>query len=155
MERFLNRFSPVRSVSESPQASDGLLDIVDDGIFDEELPQPLLSPSIPSTQPDSPHPDGFPDYSVWSATQFARFPQHIIHHNAAKERVWWWAHGYRLISQHEKPQVVWVCESCLLTTPHVRIQFKFVANTGKSIISHLDYNHNIKVRINRYYSGIY
>lgn len=139
MERFLRQDASNLASSASSQASDDpFLDVA----------AVLESPSVSSTPSQAPvlAVDGFPDYSFWTATEFRRFPGHIIHHNPSLERVWWWTYGFRLLdNRQDKPQTVWVCERCVRSQRRIQVHFKFVANTGKSIKAHLQKEHTITV----------
>ncbi|KAH8200229.1 hypothetical protein TruAng_005621 [Truncatella angustata] len=38
----------------------------------------------------------YPDYSIWNAEAFERYPGYLNAHSIAKEHVWWWSYGFRL-----------------------------------------------------------
>ncbi|KAH7231239.1 uncharacterized protein BKA55DRAFT_196670 [Fusarium redolens] len=56
-----------------------------------------------------------PDYDVWTADKFRRFPGFTIGHDPSRERTWWWHFGYRMKDNRPRTRkIVWVCERCFL-----------------------------------------
>ncbi|KAL3588058.1 hypothetical protein FPOAC2_13957 [Fusarium poae] len=88
----------------------------------------------------------FPDYDVWTADKFRRFPGFTIGHDPSRERTWWWHFGFRMKDNTGRPRtrkIVWVCERCFLRNKPRTTDYVFIASTGGGIVRHLRKEHNI------------
>jgi hypothetical protein len=90
----------------------------------------------------------FPDYDVWTADKFRRFPGFTIGHDPSRERTWWWHFGFRMKDNRPRTRkIVWVCERCFLRNKPRTTDYVFIASTGGGIVRHLRKEHNIVVCI--------
>jgi hypothetical protein len=111
----------------------------------------VLNGSSPPHPPSSPSPHGArrvllpppgPDYGRWCEAWNARFPNHYLCPDTARQRSWRWLYGYRL--KKIDGQYVWVCYECVARErPARRSAYSFVASTGKSIEAHLRKAHQL------------
>ncbi|OBS15043.1 hypothetical protein FPOA_14063 [Fusarium poae] len=74
----------------------------------------------------------FPDYDVWTADKFRRFPGFTIGHDPSRERTWWWHFGFRMKDNRPRTRkIVWVCERCFLRNKPRTTDYVFIASTIK------------------------
>ncbi|KAG7000368.1 hypothetical protein FOFC_03219 [Fusarium oxysporum] len=86
----------------------------------------------------------FPDYDVWTADKFRRFPGFTIGHDPSRERTWWWHFGFRMKDNRPRTRkIVWVCERCFLRNKPRTTDYVFIASTGGGIVRLLRKEHNI------------
>ncbi|OBS15738.1 hypothetical protein FPOA_13466 [Fusarium poae] len=72
----------------------------------------------------------FPDYDVWTADKFRRFPGFTIGHDPSRERTWWWHFGFRMKDNRPRTRkIVWVCERCFLRNKPRTTDYVFIAST--------------------------
>ncbi|KAH6653387.1 hypothetical protein BKA67DRAFT_319263 [Truncatella angustata] len=100
--------------------------------------EPADTPTQTLTTPASQN-DAYPDYQLWCMEWWCRFPNCELDFNIKNMRVWWWAHGYRLINKQSRlPKHIWVCSICVAKSkPPPTDTYTFVSSTSKSIVNHL------------------
>lgn len=119
------------------------MDLNDDMTEDVSTP-PASEASATSSSKYTP--SRFPDYEIWTADRFQRFPGLTACHDPARERTWWWQFGFRMKDNGpELHRIVWVCERCLIRNKPRTASYTFIASTAGSIVRHLRKEHRIVV----------
>jgi hypothetical protein len=110
----------------------------------EMSPQPPSSIVPPSTSSSAPAltPEQ-PDYSLWTAEKYARWPGLVEFHDTLAERSQWWRFGYRMKDERSPKKIYWICYRCFKRNRPATNQYTYNASTWNAVEKHMRKAHGI------------